>query len=55
MEKLAWMLGYGLSSLIYLINPDCIILGEDYPNHGPFLDKVKQSLKISFIRLFWKV
>lgn len=51
MEKLAWMLGYGLSSLIYLINPDCIILGEDYPNHGPFLDKVKQSLK-NFVHPF---
>ncbi len=45
MEKLAWMLGYGLSSLIYLINPDCIILGEDYPDYAPFLDKVKQALK----------
>lgn len=45
MEKLAWMLGYGISSLIYLINPDCIILGEDYPDHEPFLEKVKQTLK----------
>lgn len=45
MEKLAWMLSYGISSLIYLVNPDCIILGEDYPNYPPFLEKVRQSLK----------
>lgn len=45
MEKLAWMLGYGISSLIYLINPDCIILGEDYPDYEPFLEKVRQALR----------
>lgn len=51
MEKLAWMLAYGISSLIYLINPDCIILGEDYPDHEPFLRKLKQVLK-SFVHPF---
>lgn len=45
MEKLAWMLGYGIANIVYLINPDCIILDEDYPNHSPFLEKVKQTLK----------
>ncbi len=45
MEKLAWMLGYGISSLVYLINPDCIILDEDYPDYPPFLEKVKKTLK----------
>ncbi len=45
MEKLAWMLGYGIANIIYLINPDCIILDEDYPDYPPFLEKVKQTLK----------
>lgn len=45
MEKLAWMLGYGISSLVYLVNPDCIILDEDYPDYPPFLEKVKLTLK----------
>ena len=51
MEKLAWMLAYGLSSLVYLINPDCIILGEDYPNYIPFISKVQEALK-TFVHPF---
>ena len=45
MEKMAWMLGYGISNIIYIINPDCIILEADYPDLEPFLDKVQQSVK----------
>lgn len=45
MEKVAWMLGYGIANIIYFINPDCIILGQEYPDFLPFLDKVQQSVK----------
>ena len=34
-----------IGHIIYLINPDCIILDEDYPDYPPFLEKVKQTLK----------
>lgn len=44
MEKLAWMLGYGISNLVYLINPDQVILGEDYPVYAPFLDTVWKAI-----------
>lgn len=41
--KLAWMLGYGISNIIYTINPDCVILGADYPETEDFLEKVRAS------------
>ncbi|MFA9464133.1 MAG: ROK family transcriptional regulator [Velocimicrobium sp.] len=44
-EKMAWMLGYGIANIIYIINPDCIILGQEYPDFLPFLDKVQLSVK----------
>lgn len=44
-EKMAWMLGYGIANLIYIINPDCIILGKDYPNSPEFLRKVQESVE----------
>lgn len=45
MEKMAWMLGYGIANIIYVINPDCIILGPDYPDLPSFIEKVKEALK----------
>ena len=39
-HKVAWMLGYGIANIIYLINPDCIIIGPDYPDTKDF---VKQN------------
>lgn len=45
MEKVAWMLGYGIANVIYVINPDCIILGQEYPDFLPFLDKVQKSVE----------
>ena len=42
---MAWMLGYGIANLIYIINPDCIILGKDYPNSPEFLRKVQESVE----------
>ncbi len=43
-EKMAWMLGYGIANIVYIINPDCIILGPDYPNVDSFVEKVRQSI-----------
>lgn len=44
-EKMAWMLGYGIASIVYIINPDCIILGPDYPELDSFIEKVEQVVK----------
>ncbi len=45
MEKMAWFLGYGIASIIYILNPDCIIIGQSYPDYEPFLAKVKASVE----------
>lgn len=45
MEKMAWMLGYGIANIIYVINPDCIILGPDYPDMDSFIAKVKEAIE----------
>lgn len=45
MEKMAWMLGYGIANIVYLINPDCIILGADYPELDCFIAKVKETVR----------
>lgn len=44
-EKMAWMLGYGIANIIYTVNPDCIIIGSDYPETEHFLSKVKESVR----------
>ena len=44
-EKMAWMLGYGIANIVYIINPDCIILGQDYPDMDCFIDKVRQVVE----------
>ena len=44
-EKMAWMLGYGIANIIYTVNPDCIIIGPDYPDTEHFLSKVKESIR----------
>ena len=44
-HKVAWMLGYGIANIIYLINPDCIIIGPDYPNTEDFVKKVRESIQ----------
>ncbi len=43
-NKMAWMLAYGIANLIYTINPDCIILGADYPDEKRFIDEVRTVL-----------
>ena len=42
--KMAWMLGYGISGIVYTINPDCVILGRDYPETEDFLKKVREAV-----------
>lgn len=44
-EKMAWMLGYGIANIIYVVNPDCIIIGPDYPETEHFLAKVRESVR----------
>lgn len=44
-EKMAWMLGYGIANIVYIINPDCIILGQDYPVADSFINKVNQVVR----------
>lgn len=44
-EKMAWMLGYGLANIIYTVNPDVIIIDVDYPKTEHFLSKVKESIR----------
>ena len=42
--KMAWMLGYGISGIVYTINPECVILGRDYPETEDFLKKVREAV-----------
>lgn len=44
-SKMAWMLSYGIANLIYTINPDCIIIGPQYPDDEAFLGQVKGNLR----------
>ncbi len=44
-NKMAWMLAYGISGLAYIINPDCIVLGPDYPKDERFINEVKKNIE----------
>lgn len=50
-HKVAWMLGYGIANIIYLINPDCIVIGPDYPDTEDFVKKVRESVR-NFVPAF---
>ena len=45
MDKLAWMLGYGIANIVYVLNPDVIILGPDYPGDEAFLQQVRDAVR----------
>ena len=45
MDNLAWKLAYGLTNLIFVMNPSRIVLSEDYPYCQRFVDKVKANLR----------
>lgn len=44
MDKLAWMVGYGVANIIYTLNPNTIIIDSDYPKYIPFLNKIKDAV-----------
>jgi len=44
-DNLAWKLAYGLTSLIFVMNPSRIVLSDDYPSSQRFIDKVKSNLR----------
>ena len=43
-NRMAYMLGYGLANIIYLMNPDCIVIGHDYPDDIKFIDTVREAV-----------
>lgn len=45
MNKVAWMLGYGIANILYILNPNIIIIEADYPKCDAFIDKVKEAVK----------
>ena len=44
-NKMAWMLAYGIVNLAYVINPDCIVLGPDYPKDERFIREVRKNIE----------
>lgn len=50
-HKVAWMLGYGIANIIYLINPDYIIIGPDYPDTKDFVNKIREAIR-NFVPAF---
>lgn len=45
MQRLARMLGYGIANLVYAMNPDCIVLGADYPDDPEFLGMITTTVR----------
>ncbi len=46
LDSVAWYLGFGIASLINVINPGAIMIGDDFQRGGKhFLDKVCESVK----------
>ncbi len=46
LDEVAYYLGFGIASLINLINPSTIVIGDDFQKGGAhFLDKVCESIK----------
>lgn len=44
-HKLAWMVGYGIASLAFVLNPNTVIIGDDYPQSDDFLHTVRQTVE----------
>jgi predicted NBD/HSP70 family sugar kinase len=44
-NRMCWFLAYGLSSIIYLINPDVVVLGDEIIRSQKFLMQLKQDMK----------
>jgi predicted NBD/HSP70 family sugar kinase len=43
-EAVAMKLAYGLASVIFVINPDKIVIGPDYPEDENFINRIKNDL-----------
>ena len=43
-DLVAWRLAYGLVSTIFVINPEVIVIGPDYPVSERFIGKVRSSI-----------
>ena len=43
-DNLAWKLAYGLTNIIFIMNPNRIVICEDYPFCQQFLDKLQSCL-----------
>lgn len=44
-DAMAWKLSYGLVSALFVISPDKIIIGPDYPNTDRFIQKIMESIR----------
>ena len=53
-DKMAWMLGYGISNFVYMINPDCVIIGLDYPGDERFIDNIKKVVSQRVDDVIWQ-
>lgn len=52
-EKTAWYMGYGIASLVALLNPNIIIIGPLYPVSQKFLEVVRSTVKkLVYIEIF---
>lgn len=54
MDKMAWMLGYGISNFVYMVNPDCVIIGPDYPDDERFIANIKRVVSQRVDDIIWK-
>ena len=45
MQRLARMMGYGIANLVYALNPDCIVLGADYPDDSDFMNTIISTVR----------
>lgn len=44
-DLLAWRLAYGLLSTFFILNPNKIVIGSDYPASEEFVNKIKFAIK----------
>lgn len=42
---LAWRLAYGLLSTFFILNPNKIVIGSDYPASEEFVNKIRFAIK----------
>jgi len=45
LDRMSWFLAYGLSSFIYILNPDIIVLGDQIIRSETFMNKLKKNMR----------